>query len=1494
MLMADRHIEQTVPLTTNEVPLVQAAFEGGSYDRMLGNLVGYTATKPGRISAVKKDHVMIHYDGEKSPTKVYYPSDYPLNGESFLSLKPRVETGHRVKAGQQIFDTNFTKDDHLAMGTNLVTALMPWRGQSYEDGIVISEKAAQKLTSTHKHELVVDKAGGVEVDHEKLFAHFPEERERYAHGGSALPKVGQVIKPGQIVIPALSPVHIDPDTDYGRVHKVLKLPVNNASVYWDSDVDGVVKKVVNTHGLAKVYIETKEPMIVGDKLSSRSGGKGIVTSILPDSQMPRRKDGTPVDVLFNPFSLPGRVNPTFLLENAYSKVARKTGKPHVVESFDPKANYLDDALKALKEHDIPESEELDDPTHNTTHKNITTGENYWFKLKHQVRHKMSACSHEGSYTQDERPARGGHESAQSIGPLELYSLLAGGSTNFLKDTGGLKSQKNGEYWSAFQLGLPTPAPKPPMILEKFDNFLRGAGINVQRTNTSLKMSPLTDREILRTSKGRIEEPLVFRSGRDRLIPEKGGLFDEAVTGGFAGSHAAHIELPERILNPLYEQPAMALLGLTKTQLDKLLSGKEIVDGHAGGEAVAHMLGKIDVKTDLKQTMNDLTDAPKSKRDKLLKRLRYLSALDRAGLDPKEAYTNKYLHVIPPKFRPIYDMPDGSLNVADANHGYREVLFVSKELDELKRQGVDDKHLQPLRHDLYAAVSGLVGTTEPLTRSGHFKGFISQIAGAQNKSGLYQSKIIARRQDLSGRSTIIGAPHLGIDEVGVPRDMARELYKPYLVRELVTAAGLKPIDARKEVEQNSERVERMLEYVMRERPVYLNRAPSLHKFSILPLLAHPVPGKSIQLNPLVFGGLNADVDGDTVALHVPHSEEARDEAFRKLPSKQLFSPKSGEVQHMVGAESTLGLYMMTRPEKDAKPVKVSSADEAIKLYQAKKLKVNSPVELGGHTWTPGHFLINDVLPEPYRFKSPQVVNGKLWNRLANDIAKTHPEEAGRVITNMKDLGFDASTRLGFSIDLSSLREGRGERDRIMAEVQHRAKENPTKAIEWGTKEMEKVMDNLSEDNPYRMMSFGSGAKNKHRLNIRQLMLSPVGVTDNKGKVVPVPITKSYVEGLGASEYWATFAGARKGIADRAVSTQDTGAFAKELVNTTINMRITDTDCKTKQGIPMSPSHPDFLGRYLTDGRLVTPQVQADLIKRGGTVLVRSALTCALPHGVCQKCAGLNEAGQHHPLGFHLGAYAGTTISEPITQMVLRNFHSQGAIGGKEVGYKRIRQIFSMPENIKGKAVLAAEDGHVESVHESPGGGWDVVIAGVRHFIPLEGGLNVKLGDVVKRGQQISKSGVLKLQEVAELRGHEAARDTLIHDLDSEMSAAGQNIRRRIYEMAVKPMIDKVQVDDAGDAALHGVVEGAVMNINYARELNEKSENPIKFHPIIMSVKEVPFTGEDPIGPLMYQRLPRTLKEGPAVGAEAKLVGPEAHPLVEYAYGNIGAEVPDRKK
>lgn len=1917
MLMAGRHMEQAVPLVDRDVPLVQSEYHGHPYNDVVGAVMLTKARKPGVVTKVGPEEIHIHHDGDKKSTPYHIPDHYALNSEAFMTEIPVVGVGDRVKANQSLTESNFSKNQSLAVGKNLITAFMPWKGHNFEDGIVISESAAKKLASEHKHELKVEKDQNTTISAKKLFAQFPHLKtpDAWSEGREDLPKVGDVIKPGQILIPAITKNVLGPQTEYDRIHKALTKPFKDSSVRWMEMVDGEVVRVVNNPNFTKVYVKTREPMVIGDKLSTRHGSKGIVTKITPDNEMPRNADGDVVDVLFNPYGIPGRMNPGIMFETAMGKVAQKTGKNITVKNFGDLKSQVKWVQDQLKQHKLTDTETVWDPTHNKSHEKILTGPLHWIKLKHQVRNKLSARGHQDAYTIDGRPAKGGvgaldeSTSAQSVGPLEVYSLMAGGQTEFLKDVAGIKSNRNVDYWNAYQLGLPTPPPVVPQVLDKFHKYLQGAGVNLRMEGNTIKALPMTDKDILARSKGVITEPTVVRTSGAHLIEEKGGLFDRSITGGTAGkeNNWAHIELAEPILHPLYEAPAMALTGLKKKEFSDILAGKTYVDKDGelhsspgpdrvtAGLAMERLLGKINVDSDLRSTQARLRTVNKTDRPKLMKQVRYLSALKQMNLIPKEAFINKYIPVIPPSARPIYAMGDGNLNVADPNHGYREVLFVNRSLQDLKKAGVEEDLLQPQREGLYRSVVGMVGLSEPMTRNANFKGFISAIAGPQNKLGLFQSQVVKRTQDLTGRSTIIVDPTLHVDEIGIPFKMAQKIFAPFAIRQMVTSFGLKPIDARTELEEMTPRAQKVLENVAAERPVIMNRAPSLHKFSTVAVKAKLVPGQAIQVNPLIVGGLNADFDGDTAAIHVPVSEKARIQSWEKLPSRTLLSPKDLSVIHGPSKEALYGLYAMTNPSAK-KAVSVKTPADVLKLVQSRKLDMNDPVNYQNKTWTAGHFVINNDLPKEYQIDNQPLTGGRtkdLINRMAKDA--TLRGKAGDLITKLKDHGFTHATTLGTSISLDDLTSAQLDtlHNKIIPKVNQLAKKDPLKAISWGSENASKAMEQL-KNNRLAELTYKSGAGGKYKTNVQQMVLAPIGVQDVKGNVVPVPITRGYAEGMNLGSYWATLPGMRKGIADRALATADTGAFAKELQNTTIHMRIVEDDCGTTDGVDLPINHPDLQGRFMSsNGRMLDGSLMKSLrSKNVKTVKVRSPATCHAHSGICAKCMGTNEHGGLYNKGFHVGTLVGTTISEPLTQMVMRcnagenlvtvrisgkvrvaalhqlwdelsgtvheddgvelkqvsgvdvwdgnqwtevyfierhdpddelvlqllengralvaqknhptwarkqkivcgcgstsftelgrssylaegsvkkvytqcdrcgeradipesewlefvetvvdlgdstglfiqthapldpaectppvapyvagifvaeghverrkygdiqrgrraggnipyamksalpiafsvtqnpgegqnfildklaeyktsvsgktirvhdgklaasfldwfgsgarnkqipaawlgapkswlidflsgvidgdgtidsqsnrvcldttsltlanqvawiaerlggrsrmyttpwrehskhqgyrvdlylpvqltgfkkiklavrkefddlsqvndlkdvvysgkvydlatatrrftangvvthnSFHTGGAVGGTEVGYKRISQIFNMPANMRGKAPLASRDGVVENIVDTDRGGYEVHIDGVKHFVPTELDLSVKVGDKIRAGDKLSRYGVIHPRELAQHKGIEAARDLLLNDIDTEMRLSGQNIRRRVYEAAVRPLIDKAIVVDPGDAEKeHDIQPGDVVSSNFVRSLNKKLKNPIKAEPHLMSVKEVPFTSTDFIGPLMAQRLPRTLKQAPAIGAVTKLKGFEAHPIVEYAYGKMASD------
>jgi len=1507
-LMAGRHLEQAVPLKNPDVPSVQAKFGRKGFETTTGKLLASKSPVTGIVTTVRKNAITIRGDDGKTHT-VKLHDHYPLNSNAFLHERPIVTKGQRVKKDQTIADSDFTRDGALAMGKTLRTAYMPYKGYNFEDGVVVSESAAKKLTSVHKHEIRLNLDPTISVGLSKLLALFPaynEGLDRSKYGANGLVKKGTVLQPEELVIPAVRKVKVHEDFDYSKLHKALKNQWLDVSMKWDGHGPAEVVDVVKTRGFVSIYVKTDEQLEVGDKLSHRAGGKGIVTAILPDNEMYQDSKGNVIDLLYNPASVLGRANPGQLLEAAAGKVSEKTKTPYLVDNFDKPGDALKDVQAAMRAAGVKDTEEIYDPTTNKKIPNINVGNVHFIKLRHQVSKKLSARGND-SYTHDETPARitGKKANPLAIGSMELYSLLSGGGTAFLRDASTIKSQKNDEYWRAVQLGLPLPPVRTPFVVDKFTTFMRGAGIDLKQEGTKLKALPLIDKEIAIQSNGEIKSPGVVKA--NDLSPEKGGLFDRAITGGYDGNYWNHIELESEIPNPLMDDAIVGVLApsIKKKQFNQIVNGTVFItpDGRltteskgnkTGGAGLKILLSKINVDAELKKARRDIKNQRGARRNVTAKRLRFLRALKQLGLSPVEAYLNKHVPVIPAKFRPIYPNPDGSLNVSDPIHGYREVIMINNQIKDLKRFGVDDKNLAPLRTQLYGAVRGLVGLQEPLTRNKNFRGFLSTIKGKQNKFGFFQGRVLKRRQDLTGRSTIIPDPKLGIDQVKIPDEMAFVIYKPYIMQKL-RALGHMPLRARELIEKRDPIARSALTEVLKERPVLLNRAPTLHKFGLLSFKPTLTSGKAIKINPLVVGGFNADFDGDAMQVHVPVSEEARREAMTKLlPSSNLFSPRDDTLVHGPSKEMILGIYLMTTPE--GKALRARSAADVLARYKSGKIQVNQAMKVGAKTICAGQVIFNEALPKEVRPGYIPIDKKKLM-LLLSDLARKKPQISGQVISKVKDLGNKYVTEVGFSVGLKDLEFPYADRDKILAQAAKVSKRvGFAKAYAAAGDKLEAHMKKkLAKSNRFVVGATTSGAFGKPN-QVMQTIASPVAVTDHEGKVIPIPIKKSLAEGLDIGSYWSIIPGSRKGLVDKGLSTADTGAFGKMLIAATVDTMVSMRDCGTREGITLPITDQDALDRVVAKGayrgKVTTPALIRTLKARGKkTIDVRSPLHCKAQRGICAKCFGLLENGQFPSIGYHIGTLAGQTIAEPMTQLTLRAFHTGGTIGGGTVGFPRLKQILEMPTNVRGKATLAKVDGKVSNVKKSAAGGWEVTIDSMAHFVPQEQGLGVRIGSRVKAGDKISLGGVVKPQELLEATNDiRKVQDHIIGDINNEVfGPSGIRVKRKILETAIQPMTNRAEVTDPGDGDVaFGVHTGDVVQLNKLdsmnRKLKAKKKNLIQYIPALLSIRKVPQYHDDFIGQLVAERPHRTLKMAPSLAAKSD-IGPGGHPIATYAFGKF---------
>jgi len=677
--------------------------------------------------------------------------------------------------------------------------------------------------------------------------------------------------------------------------------------------------------------------------SGRYGNKGVVSLILPDDQMPTAEDGRPLEIMLNPLGIISRINPAQVFEAALGKVARKTGQPVLVEGFGATSN-LKMTQDLLAKHGLKDTETLTDPMTGRKIPNVLTGESFMLKISKTAKSGFGARTI-GPYTSEELPAKGGVEGAKRVGNLELNALLSHGAIENIRDMYLVKGQKNTDFWRALRLGYPLPSPKIPFIYNKFENSLRASGINVKKLPNASQLLPMTDRDTEQLSKGTIDNALMFR--RRDFNPEKGGLFDEAVTGGPRGERWGHIALAEPIPNPVMEEPVMRILGITEKKMRDIIAHRDTIDGKGGGEALVSALTKINPVEAL-ASQNRLIDSGKrTGRDNAVKVKGYFETLQKNGIRPEELMIRK-LPVIPPMFRPVTFRGEEAPIKSAVNQLYADVIHVNRQLIDLKPD-LPDESLGAEKLGLYDAAKAISGLGDPVSPQGkqkELKGFLEDIVGSSPKTGMFQFKLLGKPQDVTGRAVIVPDPTLGMDEIGLPQEMAWSMYQPFVMRKLVQR-GLPAVQASDEIEARTPRAKAVLDEVLLERPVLANRAPTLHKFNILALKPRLRLDKSLALPPLIEAGFNADHDGDAFSVHVPVTEAARTEALEKmLPSKNLFALGQPRPMHMPVQESHYGLFQASSTNDKKEVRKFPSKQAALDAYRRNEIDVDDPIEFPG--------------------------------------------------------------------------------------------------------------------------------------------------------------------------------------------------------------------------------------------------------------------------------------------------------------------------------------------------------------------------------------------------------------------------------------------------------------------------------------------------------------------------------------------------------------------
>lgn len=1545
--MSARHMAQALSVVGREPPAVQVeAAPGHSFEKRIGEtFLSHKSPVDGTVIAVKSDEVIVKgKDGREHAVHLY--DHYPLNDKkAMLHSKPLVKVGDSVKAGQVLADHSFTKNGVLALGANVRVAYVA-NGANHEDGIVLSESAAKKLGTEHllKPSFYVTSDHTVsktEFEKHKGMSYTPQQLAKIDANG--LIKPGTRVEPGDPLVLALraqrDPESLDSKMLAQLSKKSGRLGFSNAALTWDHPYPGTVVRVTRANKNIVVHVKTEEPLVVGSKVSTRHSAKGIVTQVVPDHEMPFfHKNGKKehVEMLINPVSVPGRMNPGQILETAAGKIAEKTGKPYIVKNFDGQTDYLKKVQDELKKHGLKETETLIDPKTGRKIGDVTVGPHYVFQLEHQI-DKKTHVRHGGFYVKDLAPMiqydtnmvpRGGGESgAQSLGSLGVYGALAAGLKKNLGEMQTLKSDKPQAeaLWQSLVNGEPLPPPQVPFVYSKFEAMLHAAGLNTEKKGSQLRIMPLTDKEILeRAGKhAKVTNPAATVMAKN-MKPESGGIFDTRIFGPDKNKWG-YVELASPMPNPVFAKAIVNLLDLRGKQegkqrlnetqlLHKVVSGELTVGGKSGGAAVREALAKIDIDKEMKKLKAKIDD-PKVKGADLSRATftyKALQSLKEQGKTPAEAYTMQYLPVLPPIYRPFQEGTDSLDRIDPLNQLYRRLGMVNNSLLDSRKEGIPHKRLLKHEGDLFQEMQNLIGTTPKNKkaldidyhgkeiRGRHLPGILHSIAGESPKDGFFQDKVIGKKQDYSARATIVADPTLGPDEIGVPKKIAFELYRPIVARRL-TQMGIDPFQAQKDISARTQTAEEVLRQEIEHRPVLMKRDPVLHQYGIIGQKVRLTDSRAIKVSPLVLPPIGGDIDGDAVALMLPISHEAVQEVHKLLPSNRSISASTGEVLFTPTNEALLALYRMSLPKRQTTHSFTSKAD-AEKAFVENKINLDDVVTIEGKRTTLGRARIASMVPQKYReriltdLQAP--VTKKFVNDLLKDVARNEPAHFGALTQNITQLGFKMAYESGHTVRLSDLEPLRADRQRIISEAKRLAEkaktdDERTKIWQDATKTLHQVYSQNHHKNPTNVSDMAHSGIKAKREQFQGLVIAPMLVEDHLGRPSKIPITRSFSEGIDIGGYFLQSSGARRGVIQKTDAVRDPGVLTKELIQSNIDSPITSHDCGTTQGVSLSANDRDLVDRYLASpvmghpaGSIITPEMQSSFAKNGVThVFVRSPLKCRMPHGVCSTCMGKHPSGSNYAIGDNVGIISAQAIGERASQLMLKQTHNQGIVPierGAVDEFSTVQNIFGVAKKSPVDAVLAPKSGKVTRIETPPQGGYRIYYDTSK--VPLysrhKPKPHVTVGYSFHRGEMLTE-GDPNLRELTKIKGIEAAQDFMVDRVGKIYEKEG--VLRRHVELTVRNATSTMTVVDPGDHP--SILRGDHLQKSVIDEINRtvlKGKRPIIAHARLEPMQTTTaMKQKDWMGRLMSNQLQQHITNAASIGEKSDIHG--LHPIPGLAYG-----------